>query len=283
VQGSRTVRHAHEVLLAACQPVKPGRGEAIVWIELKDQHVLAIVAEHGVTIARTPIGAAAVPALTVEDDDTARRRPGLNDVFRVEPVRRLDESALVRAWNNSGTAILGREVIEHPHRVHHDRGCHVQHQLRNVAMQPLFSVPGTNDTGVETSQDEIAAKKMLEQRQHPRVVDGGVKDPIEGRQVADVARRPPVRALRSAFSLAANQGIAHRRGFMAIEDALEQGESVNLDFRDRLFELRHLVNVARGSKCVTRLPIDGDLRNTSFTRGHLAVVVTAIWAAYLLP
>ena len=75
VQGARSPLHPHQLALALAQAFVPLRRKAVVGIELEDQHVLAIVAEESVAIAVLGgVGAAAVPALAVEDDNRAGRR-----------------------------------------------------------------------------------------------------------------------------------------------------------------------------------------------------------------
>src|SRR5262245_24546007 len=67
VGGAEALLHAHQLLLARGELVEQLRGEAIVRVELEEEHELAVMTEERVAVCGGSVLAAAVPALAVED------------------------------------------------------------------------------------------------------------------------------------------------------------------------------------------------------------------------
>ena len=80
---------------------------------------------------------------------------------------------------------------------------------------------------------------MFEDGQDARVVDTLVEDAIHDREVGHVAGRAAMGVFGAVLLFAADQGLAHGRGRVGIEDAFEQGEAVDFDFLDGLFAFVH--------------------------------------------
>ena len=94
-------------------------------ITLEQQHMLAVVSEQGVAVGVAGVGASRVPGLAVEDDDTAGRRLRLYHVLDLHALRRLHQTTMVGAWDDTSASVGSAEVAQQPHRVHHDRRIHV--------------------------------------------------------------------------------------------------------------------------------------------------------------
>ena len=208
-------------------------------VDLEDEHALAVVAEEGVAVAAAAVGAAAVPGLAVEDEDAAGGGHGGDHVLELQPRRRLREAAAVGPRDHPRGADLPGEVVEHPHRVQHDRPARVEHVAGDVAVEALLAVPRPHDAGVEAAEDQAGAEEVLEDGQGPGMVDGRPEHGVQGGQVGHVPGRAPVAVVGADLPLAADEGPPHLRRLRGREHRLEDGEAVDVDLLHRLLDLGH--------------------------------------------
>jgi hypothetical protein len=83
MRGTHAVCHSHKFFLSGGETVKPFGGKTIVRIGLKQAHAFSVVSKEGMAIGTAVVGSAAVPCLTIEDNDAAFGGRGLHNVFDV--------------------------------------------------------------------------------------------------------------------------------------------------------------------------------------------------------
>jgi len=106
-------------------------------------------------------------------------------------------------------------------------------------VQVLEAVAGADDARVETAQNQRGLEKVFEDGQDAGVVNALVEDAIHDREVGHVAGRAAMSVFGAVLLFAADQSLAHGRGRVGVEDVFEQGEAVDFDFLDGLFEFVH--------------------------------------------
>ena len=239
VRRSQSIPHSHELLLSLSQLVEPLVGKLVVGVDLEHEHAFSVMAEERVSIDRSRVLTAPVPGLPVENEHATDRRDRFGDVFEFQRFRREGKAALVGSRDASRRTEFGRELIEHPYRVHHYGRCHVQHFQGYVAVELLIPVAWSDDSRIETAQDERFSQEVFEYRQDPRMVDCFEEGRIECGEIGDVSRRSPVRMFRSYLLLAADERFAHLDGLILGEHAFEDRESVNFDLLNSQFGFSH--------------------------------------------
>ena len=105
-------------------------------------------------------------------------------------------------------------------------------------MQALIRVARAYDTGIEAAEYEGRSEKVLEDRQHPIVVDDGKEDRIQRGQVGDVTGRTTVVGLGTLPALALDKGFPHGGRLIGLEDRFDNGETVDIDFLNCLLHFR---------------------------------------------
>lgn len=138
--------HAHEALLAVVQEGEPGGREVAVGVGLEAHpggH--AVVAEEDVAVAIGGVGAAGVPALAIDHQDTAGRGRELVRVADLDVVRRMAPQGAMGAGDEPGGAVRRAHVVEHPQGVHHHRCAKALELVGDVAVQPLRRLARAQD------------------------------------------------------------------------------------------------------------------------------------------
>ena len=141
--------------------------------------MFSVVSKERVAIAIARIRAAAVPALSVKYDDRSGRCCWLYFVLDVKVFRGRDQPAAMRAWYDARAANFRREIVEHPHGIHHDGRTHVEHSAGDVAVEILIAVAGAYNARVEAAQDQRSVEKMFENRKHAGMVYARMKYAVE--------------------------------------------------------------------------------------------------------
>ena len=239
VGRGQAVIHAQQRALAGREAVQPVLLEAVVRIDLKDQRALAVVAEKRVAVGFGPIGAAAVPALTVENKDAAGRRNQLVDMLHIHPFRRPGHAAPMRAGHNARAAVLGRETVQQPHRIDHHRRSHVQQVGANVAVQALHRIAGPHDARVQAAQNDLLAQHILDDGQRAGVIDKRVVKRVKNGQVADMAGLAQKPLLPAELGGPLRQRGPQSLHLRPAQHLFQQREAVNIHLPERLLQCFH--------------------------------------------